>query len=180
MASAEMPRLDAAERRLPDAEDPADPAQEFLFAGVVAPVGHRDLEQPFEDVLEDLRPVREHPPNAAGIDVEAGDVLPRQVEDPCCGLLVLRRDPEHLPERRDFRGLHLSVRLGHLRPEPHDRDREGDRGLRRAAAAVEHGRQRLPAGDEGGDRVGDAGPDRHGTDPSSPALAAQQSIAPEP
>ena len=34
--------------------------------------------------------------------------------------------------------------------------------LPRAAAGVEDGEQALAAGDEGGERLGDAGPDRHG------------------
>ena len=136
-------------------------AQEAFLALVVAAVGERDVEEPLEDVLEHLRLVPEHPGDAARIGVEAGDVLAGEVEDAGGGGLVLGRDAEHLAERGDLGDAHQAVGLGHLGAEADDRDREGDAALG-GAAALEYGEEALAPRDESGDRLGDAGPDRHG------------------
>ena len=130
-----MPRLDGVEGFRRDAEAPGDGVEELLLALVVAAVGERHVEQALEDVLEHPRPVAEHGGDAGGIGLEAGHVLPRQVEDPRRRRLVLAGDVEDLAERRDLVGPDEAVRLRHLRPEAEDGDGEGDAPLGRAAAA---------------------------------------------
>ncbi len=141
-------------------EDPGDGAKEPFLALVVAAVGEGDVEQALEDVLEHRGAVAEHRRDAGGVGVEAGDVLAGEVEDAGGGGLVLAGDLEDPAEGRDLGGADEAVGLGHLGAEADDGDGEGDAALGRAAA-IEDGKQALAAGDEGGDRLGDKGPDRH-------------------
>src|SRR5690606_6723996 len=112
-----------------------------------------------EHVLEDCRPIREHPCDPSRIGLVAGDVLAGEVEDPRRCRLVLRGDNEDLAEGRDLRGVYLPVHLRHLGAEPDHGHGEGNRPFGRSP--LQQGNQRLAPGDERRHSLHDPPPDRH-------------------
>ena len=150
------------EPRLGELEGPRNDIQEVVLGRMVMAVRHGDVEQAFQEVAEHLAVVAEHRADAAGVVLEPRHVLSGKVIDPCRGLLLALGNHEDLAERRHLVARHPAVGLGHLRAEGNHRDGEGDRALGRRSQPVEHRRQPL-AGGERRERVGDAGPERHGS-----------------
>lgn len=124
-AARQMPGLDTGEDPGRNAEDRGDGGKEGLLLRGIDPVGQRDLEEAVEHVLQEDRVGLEDPGDAAGIGVEAGDILPREVEDPGRRRLVAGRQAEDLAEDAHLLGPDLAIGLCHLGPERNDRDREG-------------------------------------------------------
>ena len=76
-----MAGADAAEFVGREAENFRHPFQELRLAGMQHAIGLGDLEQPVENVFQHGGIADEQPRDLAGIMLEAGDVLARQVED---------------------------------------------------------------------------------------------------
>ncbi len=145
--------------------------KEGVLAGVVGAVGNGDLEEGLEDVDQDMVVVGadavavgvEEAGDLAGIGVKTRDVLAGKVVDPGGVLFLALGEGEDAAEGGDLVAGHGAVGLGHLGTKREDGDGEADGVFRRGivAQAVEDHGQGLALG-EGGEGLGNAGPDRHG------------------
>ena len=123
------------------------PHQERIFIRVVHAVGHGDVEQPFDQIVQHLGLVRKHLRNACGVILETGHIMTRQIEHPRRTLLVGLGDLEHFAKGGNFVAGHLPVGLGHLGPQGNHGNGEGHRPFRRGAQTVENSRQPLTGGE---------------------------------
>ena len=159
----DVPRPDAREIGLGEAEDFRHAPEEAMFAGVEGIVGLGDVEQRVEHILQHFAARLEQFGDLPGIGLEARDVLLGEVEDTRDRGQFAIGNVEDLLEGPDLVFRHDAVGLGHLGAQPDHADGEGDGFFRRRRVAVDDRLQesshRLANRCEG---VGDAGPDGHG------------------
>jgi len=103
----------------------------------------------------------EHPRDLAGIFLESGDILAREVEDTGGRFLIGLRNGEDLAEGGHLVAGNKPVGLGHLGAERDHGNGETDRAFGRFAQAVEH-RAKPFTGGEGRQGIADTGPKGHG------------------
>lgn len=156
---------DGAETGFAHPEDLGDIPQEFIFARVIAAIGHGNVEQAFQHIGQHALVIVEHGADLGGIGIIARHILPGQVEHLCGIAFFLGRDVKHLAEGRHFVAGHFAIGLGHLGPQGDHGDGKGHRafgaGLGRAAQAIKD-RSKAFALHQCRDGFEDAGPDRHG------------------
>ncbi len=148
------PRLHRAKTGRAQAEDLGDRAQERVLGRVQVAIRQRDVKQPLKQVAQHRIARREQRGDLAGIGVEPGDVLPRQIEHPRGMRFIRGRDGKDGAEHRHLVARHNAVGLGQLGPQRDHADGKGDAAFGPGAQPVEHRRQRFP-GAQRLDGIGD-------------------------
>ena len=113
------------EARAAQSEDARDLDEVLGFRRIDVAVGPRDIEQTFEQLLEDLGRIGEQRRDLSGIGLEARRVALGEVEEAFDVALLARRHAEEAAEGFDLFFLHLAIDAGHLGAERDHADGEG-------------------------------------------------------
>ncbi|MCH7631265.1 MAG: SDR family oxidoreductase, partial [Proteobacteria bacterium] len=108
------------------AENPRDVFEVGIFRRMVNPIGHGDMKQRPQQILEHRRAVPEHPGDLPGVGLVSGAVLARHIENPPDIFGLMGGDLKNPLEDIDLLAGDMAVGLGHLGGKRNYADRESD------------------------------------------------------